>query len=132
MLDISKAFDLINHHVLLHKLQSYGMPAHILRWMATSLLNKTQRVKIGNEYSHSGDPSGGVQEGTLSGAKCFLVYINDLIMTVPLYKYIDESTLFKISDRNGVSVFQDSVDIAARWTEQNDMKMVNACTCYIG
>ena len=42
-------------------------------------------------------------------------------MTVPLYKYIDDSTLFKICDRNGVSVLQESVDIAARWTEQNDM-----------
>ena len=39
MLDLSKAFDLINHHLLLDKLQSYGLPAHILRWMATFLLN---------------------------------------------------------------------------------------------
>ena len=91
--------------------------------MATFLLVRTQRVKIGNEYSHSGHPSGGVQEGTLSGAKCFLVYINDLIMIVPLYKHIDDSTLFEICDRNGVSVLQDSVDIAAKWTEQNDMKI---------
>ena len=35
MLDFSKAFDLINHHLLLDKLQSYGLPAHILKWMAT-------------------------------------------------------------------------------------------------
>ena len=89
--------------------------------MTTFVLDRAKRVKIGNEYSHSGHPSGGVQQDTLSGAKCFLVYINDLIMTVPLYKYIDDSTLFKICDRNGVSVLQESVDIAARWTEQNDM-----------
>ena len=48
MLDFSKAFDLINHHLLLDKLQSYGLPAHILRWMATFLLDRAQRVKIGN------------------------------------------------------------------------------------
>ena len=46
MLDFSKAFDLINHHLLLDKLQSYGLPAHILRWMATFLLDTAQRVKI--------------------------------------------------------------------------------------
>ena len=53
----------------------------------------------------------------------FLVYINDLRTTVPLYKYVDDSTLFEICDRNYVSVLQESVDIAARWTEQNDMKI---------
>ena len=123
MLDFSKAFDLINHHLLLHKLQSYGLPAHILRWMATFLLDKAQRVKIGNEYSHCGHPNGGVPKGTLSGPKCFLVYINDLRTTVPLYKYVDDSTLFEICDRNYVSVIRESVYIAARWTEQNDMKI---------
>ena len=123
MLDFSKTFNLINHHLLLDKLQSYGLPAHILRWMATFLLDRAQRVKIRNEYSHSGHPNGGLPQGTLSGPKCFLVYINDLRTTVPLYKYVDDSTLFEICDRNGVSVIQESVDIAARWTEQNDMKI---------
>ena len=68
-------------------------------------------------------PKGGVPQGTLSGPKCFLVYINDLRTTVPLYKYIDDGTLFEICDRNDVSVIQESVDIAAKWTEQNDMKI---------
>ncbi|KAK2193368.1 hypothetical protein NP493_15g08119 [Ridgeia piscesae] len=88
-----------------------------------SIRQRAQRLKIGNEYSHSDHPKGGVQQGTLSGAKCFFVYINDLRMTVPLYKYIDGSTLIDICDRKGVSVIQESVDIAARWTEQNDMKI---------
>ena len=73
LLDLCKVFDLINHHVLLCKLQSYGLPAHILRWMATFLLDRTQRVEIGNEYSHSGHPNWGVPQRTLSGPKCFLV-----------------------------------------------------------
>ena len=104
MLDFRKAFELINHNLLLDKQQSYGLPAHILRWMATFLLHRVQRVKIGNEYSLSGHPNGGVPQGTLSGPKCFLVYITDLRTTVPLYKYVDDSTLFEICDRKGVSV----------------------------
>ena len=91
--------------------------------MATFLLDRAQRVKIGNEYSHFGHPNGGVPQGTLSGPKCFLVYINDLRTTIPLYKYVDDSTLFEICDRIDVSVIQESVDIAVRWTEQNDMKI---------
>ena len=91
--------------------------------MATFLLDRAQQVKIGNEYSHSGHPNGGVQQGTLSEANCLLVYIHDLRTTVPLYMYVDGSTLFEICDRKGVSVIQESVDIAARWTEQNDMNI---------
>ena len=82
------------------------------------LLNRAQRVKIGNEYSHSGHPNGGVPQGTLCGPTCF-----HLRTTVPLYKYVDDSTLYEICDRKGVSVIRESVDIAARWTEQNDMKI---------
>ena len=40
-----------------------------------------------------------------------------------MYKYVDDGTLFEICDRKGVSVIQESIDIAARWTEQHDMKI---------
>ena len=50
MLDFSKAFNLINHH----------LPSHIVKWMTTFLSDGTQRVIIGNEHSHSRCPNGGV------------------------------------------------------------------------
>ena len=49
--------------------------------------------------------------------------INDLDTPVPLYKYVDDSTLFEICHRKSESVLQHSVDIAARWTVHNDMKI---------
>ena len=58
LLDFSKAFDLINHNILLDKLQVFGISAHFLRWMAAFLLDRTQRVKIGNNCSHTGHPNG--------------------------------------------------------------------------
>ena len=73
-LDFSKAFDLINHNILLDKLQVFGISAHILRWMAAFLLDRTQRVKIGNNNSHTGHPNGGVPQGTICGPKCFMMY----------------------------------------------------------
>ena len=49
--------------------------------------------------------------------------INDLDTPVPLYKYVDDSTMFEICHRKSESVLQHSVDIAARWTVHNDMKI---------
>ena len=48
LLDFSKAFDLINHNILLAKLKQYDLyiPPHIRRWIATFLLDRTQQVKI--------------------------------------------------------------------------------------
>ena len=74
LLDFRKAFDLINHNILLEKLQAFGISAPILRWMAAFLLDRTQRVKIGNNYSHTGHPNGGVPQGTICGPKCFMMY----------------------------------------------------------
>ena len=84
LLDFSKAFDLINHNILLLKLKQYDLPPHIRRWIATFLLDRTQQVKIGNNFSPPGHPKGGVPQGTLLGPKCILVYINDLETPVPL------------------------------------------------
>ena len=123
LLDFSKAFDLINHHILLDKLITNGVPAHIVRWLAAFLLDRHEQVKIGNIYSRTGSPNGGVPQGTLSGPKYFLLYINDLETHVPLYKYVDDSTLFEICNINEISEIQESIDIAADWTSENCMKI---------
>ena len=125
LLDFSKAFDLINHNILLEKLQVFGIPAPILRWMAAFLLDRTQRVKIENNYSYTGHPNGGDPQGTICGPKCFMIYINDLSTPVPLYKYVDDSTLFElyICEMNSISLMQESVNIAAERTNNNDMKI---------
>ena len=123
LLDFSKAFDLINHNILLEKLQVFGIPAPILRWMAAFVLDRTQRVKIENNFSYTGHPNGGVPQGTICGPKCFMIYINDLSTPVPLYKYVDDSTLFELCEINSISLMQESVNIAAEWTNNNDMKI---------
>ena len=123
LFDFSKAFDHINHNTLLVKLKQCDLPPHIRRWISTFMLDRTQQVKIGNKFSPPGHTKGGVPQGALLGHKCFLVYINDLETPVPLYKYVDDSTLFEICHRKSELVLQHSVYIAARWTVHNDMKI---------
>ena len=73
MLDFSKAFDLINHHILLEKLTNSGLPRHIVRWIGAFLLDRSKMVMIGSICSRSGNPNGWVPQGTLSGPKCFFI-----------------------------------------------------------
>ena len=122
-LDFSKAFDLINHEILLPKLEAHGVPPHVLRWMASFLLDRTQRVKIGKHTSSIGKPNGGVPQGTVSGPRNFIMYINDFTTPAPIYKYVDDSTIFEICSGNVVSTIQQSIDDVVKWTDDNDMRL---------
>ena len=73
--------------------------------------------------SNSGFPNGGVPQGTLSGPKDFLVHINDLTTPCPIYKYVDDSTIFEICSRETVSRIQESANIAQSWSTRNDMRI---------
>ena len=123
LLDFAKAFDLINHEQLLVKLQANDVPPHILRWMGCFLLNRTQQVKIGKTLSSVGYPKGGVSQGTVSGPRNFIMFINDLTTTAPIYKYFDDSTIFDVCQEGDTTQIQESVDMVDIWTNQNDMRL---------
>ena len=99
------------------------MPPHILRWMGSVLLNRTQQVKIGKTVSSVGYPKGGVPQGTVSGPRNFTMFINDLTTTAPIYKYVDDSTIFEVCQEGDTTQIQESVDMVDIWTNQNDMRL---------
>ena len=77
-LDFLKAFDTVNHKILLSKLYHYGIRGIPLNWFETYLHNRTQFVKIGSSQSNAETITCGIPQGSTLGPLLFLLYINDL------------------------------------------------------
>ena len=77
-LDLKKAFDTVNHDVLLSKLNNYGIRDIPHKWFTSYLDKRTQKCSINGSLSQSCLLSFGVPQGTILGPLLFLLYINDL------------------------------------------------------
>ena len=71
LIDFSKAFDHIDHNILLDKLKTNGVPQICVEWQKAFLTSRTQRVKLANSKSDWTEVGGGVPQGTLSGPENF-------------------------------------------------------------
>ena len=89
-LDLSKAFDTIDHNFLLKKLLCYGIRGPALEWFTSYLYNRQQFVVIGTESSSLQTINSGVPQGSVLGPLLFLLYINDM----PLVSEIINCILF--------------------------------------
>ena len=125
LIDFSKAFDRIDHNILLNKLQLLNVPPILLNWCANFLQNRQQRVLLQSSISSWKPVSAGVPQGTKLGPLFFLVMVNDLRSTLPLYKYVDDCTVFDIflSSTPESSVLQSELDKITEWTRSNNMKV---------
>ena len=82
VLDFSKAFDVVPHQRLPHKLDHYGIRGSTLLWIQSFLTTRSQNVVVDGSFSETAHVGSGVPRGTVFGPILFLCYINDLPSSV--------------------------------------------------
>ena len=95
LIDLQKAFDTIDHNILMQKLYAIGFSKQSVNWFRSYLINRTFLVNPENVFSQRIIVSSGVTPGSIFGPLLFLIYINDLSQAVKciFYLYADDTCL---------------------------------------
>lgn len=95
-LDLAKAFDTVNHKILLDKLYAYGIRGKGHKLIKSYLSNRKQTVRIGTQNSKPEIIDTGVPQGTILGPLFFILYVNDLLTSMPeeaILSYADDTAV---------------------------------------
>ena len=135
-LDLSRAFDSLNHEILFHKLQCIGIRGFVLEWVKSFLSNRTQFTIVNKVASSEGFVKFGVPQGSVLGPLLFLIYIND-IAKIPDQKFYprlfaDDTNLFvfakNVNDLK--SQCQMTLNSISSWFLANRLTINITKTCY--
>ena len=127
-IDLSKAFDSIDHELLLCKLDKYGVQGNELQWFRNYLADRRQRVTVNGAMSSWRPVSRGVPQGSILGPLLFCLFVNDMpgsVGSCTVGLYADDTMLYHCSkDLSDLEdSLQDNLDGIARWIDDNGLKM---------
>ena len=107
--DLSKAFDVINHKILLQKLNIYGIRGIVNKWFENYLTGRKQYVSLDDSNSTMQSINCGVPQGSILGPLLYLIYVNDIqyACTGNILSFADDTTLY-LSNSNINTLYKDA------------------------
>ena len=125
LFDYRKAFDFIDHEILINKVCRLNIPRSIINWIIDFLSNRIQRVKLPEDcYSEWGSVPSGVPQGTKLGPWLFILMIQDFDIDSPyLWKFVDDTTASELLPKGSVSKAQNIVDRVIQWSDENRVQL---------
>ena len=133
--DLSKAFDCLNHKLLIAKLEAYGFDYSSLALVYSYLSERKQRTKINNSFSRWVDITTGIPQGAILGPLLFNIYLNDIFFSAKednLTNYADDNTPYAINSTTDAIIgclVEDTTKLL-KWFDDNYFKM-NADKCHL-
>ena len=125
-LDFSKAFDKVDHGILLRKLHALGVGGYILRWVHSFLSNREQAVAVEGCISAYGTVKSGVPQGSVLGPLLFLVHISDINATTShttVRSFADDTRVGSvISKSEDITNMQLDLENIYHWAITNNME----------
>ena len=97
LVGLQKAFDTLDHGVLLEKMKYFGFRTSVIKWFESCLSNRAFLVCIDNVFSEDGTSKYGVPQGSILGPLVFLLYVNDLPETLSdagSFLYAEDTCIF--------------------------------------
>ena len=133
-LDFSKAFDKVNHRILVAKLKAAGVEGKLLAWLEDWLSGRKQCVVVNGQKSGWTMVLSGVPQGTVLGGPLFTVYVKDIdgiIFFVFIRKFADDTkAACRIKDAVDAERFQGDINRMVEWGDASDMQF-NQSKCKI-
>ena len=126
-LDYAKAFDRVDHELLISKLERYGFHPSLISWIKSFLSNRDQVVVLDGVQSFIAGILSGVPQGTVLGPLLFILFINDLELCVTSSTvgfFADDTRISKqIGSLGDCKLLQEDLDSVVRWSRSNNMQL---------
>ena len=123
-MDLSKAFDVIQHDLLIAKPNAYGVGEGSCALLKDYVSGRQQRVKIGDTFSNWADTRRGVPQGSVLGPMYFNIFINDLFCHIKYAKlnaYADGHQIYSMDPHALEYCICQEVNVANQWYKNNGM-----------